>query len=289
MGCRSIVGVQDGETLARAVVEEIIATGVRAVADRGVFRLVLAGGQSVTGAYLLLAQAPWCERMPWAQTDLFFGDERWVPAGHEHSNYGAIRATLLDALPAAARPRSVRPLIDAGATSATAAADACERDLREYFAQGATASSGAVCGGKRQGCPAGAPGPEGDANSTARSESDPRWPAFDLVLLGVGPDGHTASLFPGMAVLDEQQRWVAATPVSPRPPHVERLTLTYPAINNAARVAIVLSGQGKAPILRALQAMADDRKRTPEPGDRQQYPVLRVEAREATLVFTDLL
>ena len=144
----------------------------------------------------------------------FWGDERHVPPEHPDSNFGAARAALLDHVPVP--PENVHR-VPAELPDADAAARIYEDELRRWLAP-----------------PPGQP------------------PRFDLVLLGLGADGHTASLFPGSAALDETERWVVA-------PWIEklaarRITLTLPVLNAAARVLFLVSGRDKAAALRAVLA-----------------------------------
>lgn len=152
--------------------------------------------------------------LPWNQVHCFFGDERYVPADDPRSNYRMAKETLLDKVHL---PRNhVHPMPTAEADYRHAAAQ-YESTLREHF-------------------------------------GDDPWPRFDLVLLGLGEDGHTASLFPHSTVLEERVHWVAPA-LAPAEPQ-RRLTLTYPVFNHAARVYFLVSGGGKA---RALKlALRDD-------------------------------
>jgi 6-phosphogluconolactonase len=111
------------------------------------------------------------------------------------------------------------------------------------------------------------------------NSSDDSFPAFDLILLGMGEDGHTASLFPGDPALKERKRWVAAVPAPPTPPHHPRITLTVPALNSARQVNFLVSGPGKKPVVRAiLEDSASARER---------YPAAMVHPKGQTVWFVD--
>ena len=203
--------VADPDALAELAAKEVAEVASRAVAERGRFTLALSGGSTPRRLYGLLAdgKAPFRERVPWERTHVFFGDERHVPPDHPESNYGMARETLLTHVPAASvhRIRGEEP-------DAAQAALAYERELREFFGVRA---------------PDAAP------------------PQIDLVLLGLGPDGHTASLFPGTEGLEERRRWVVAVFVEKLRTH--RITLTFPVLNRAREVLFLVSGSDKAQAL----------------------------------------
>jgi 6-phosphogluconolactonase len=179
-----------------------------AVRARGRFAIALSGGTTPRRLYALLADPaePWRARFPWGETEVFFGDERHVPPDHPDSNYGMARAALLSRVPIP--PERVHRVL-AEETEAEAAAQDYERELRRAL---------------------GAPAPE--------------VPRLDVALQGMGPDGHTASLFPGSAALEERARLVAA-------PFVERLgvhriTFTFPILDAARAVIFLVAGADKA-------------------------------------------
>jgi 6-phosphogluconolactonase len=172
--------------------------------------------------------------IPWEKTDLFQVDERFVPRDDDESNFRLIELSLL--LKAPIPSERIHPMPVDG-NSAAAAAARYEREMKDYFR-----------------LPAGA------------------WPSLDLVLLGIGEDGHTASLFPGEAVLDEQERWTAA--VSPASVSQDRITLTLPLINRARHVFIMATGRGKAEVIGKVCAGAD-----------RQCPASLVAPLEGTLSF----
>ncbi len=212
----------DPDHLARVVADAVAETLAAAALARGAASMALAGGNTPRALYRALATRH-RHGVPWENLDLFWGDERDVPLDDARSNYRMAREALLDAVPVP--PARVHPM-PAGTGEPEAAAVAYERTLRAYF--GAVEAPGAAGG-------------------------DVAWPAFDLVLLGLGEDAHTASLFPGSAALEEEERWVvpalAPAPVEPR----ARITLTLPALTHARRIFVVVSGAAKAPALeRAL-------------------------------------
>lgn len=199
-----------------ALAEDAAATIVRAadaaVAARGRFTLVLSGGGTPRATYARLALAPFHDRLPWDRTWVFFGDERGVPPDHRDSNYGMARETLLSRVPV---PEDHVFRIRVEADDPEAAATDYARTLTEVL-------------GLRRG----------------------ELPRFDLVLLGLGVDGHTASLFPGSPVLKEVFRTVAVVHAAAAT-IPQRFTLTLPVINAAAHVMFLVSGAEKAKVVKA--------------------------------------
>lgn len=208
---RSLHVSADPEQLALHAAECIIRRGREAIQARGRFRLALAGGSTPRKTYRALAAEPCRGQLDWDRVEWFFGDERDVPAGHADSNARMARETLLDALPVA--ERNIHPMRHDGAS--------LRRDAARY---------GALL---RRRLPAAADG----------------WPVLDLVLLGLGADGHTASLFPGTCILHERQLSVAAVYV---PQHSGwRLSLTLPTLEHARGLMFLVSGRDKAAALAA--------------------------------------
>ena len=191
-----------------------------AVAAYGRFCVVLPGGRTPLPLFTALRSAPWVERTPWRDTHFFWSDERCVPPDHPDSNYGLAQRELLAQVPIAAGHVHRAPT-EIG--SAEQAAAAWEHALREFF----LAPAGSMV-----------------------------FPEFDLVILGVGADGHTASLFPGAPALDVSRRWVAATAPVGTPP-VPRLTLTLPVFNHAREVLFLAAGPDKRMIVDSAVAGAD--------------------------------
>jgi 6-phosphogluconolactonase len=201
----------DPPALARRAAEWMIAT---ALAAKGPFRVSLSGGSTPKALYGLLASGEFRDRFPWRQVSWFWGDERFVPYDHPESNYRMTREAMLAKAPVP--PENVFPIPTDG--DPEDAARRYERTLQEVY---------------------GAP------------TLDPSRPLFDIVLLGMGPDGHTASLLPGDKLLDERKRWVGA--VAHGRPEV-RITLTYPAIESSRHVAFLLEGTAKAAMLGEIHA-----------------------------------
>lgn len=196
---------------AAATVEQCLREAVTA---RGVFLLALSGGGTPRGLYEILGSPPYRDSLPWAHVHFFWSDERCVGPDHPDSNYRLAWDTLLSYLPL--REEQLHRLPgevrppEAGAVQA-------EEEMRRFFA-GRELRNG--------------------------------FPGFDLILLGVGPDGHTASLFPGRPALREERRWVIAESNPGRPPLVPRLTLTLPVLSAAREVIFLVSGEGKKEVVR---------------------------------------
>ncbi|NTW52593.1 MAG: 6-phosphogluconolactonase [Chlorobiaceae bacterium] len=223
--------ITDSETaLAKRAAAFITATAYRAVADRGRFTLVLSGGKTPKRVYEQLAlglrkglleksgysrplslhypaQGDEAITLPWAETFVFQGDERYVPTGHPDSNYGMVSRTLM--VKGGVRKENLfRMPVESGEPEADALR--YEEQIRAFFRKGL-----------------------GAANSD--------FPSFDLVLLGLGDDGHTASLFPGeRKALDERKRWVIAVDAPGANPPCSRLTLSLPVINHARSVMFLV-------------------------------------------------
>jgi len=211
----------DPPALARHVAEWMTAA---ALAAKGPFRVSLSGGSTPKALYELLVSDEFRGRFPWKQVSWYWGDERFVPYNHPESNYRMVREAMLSRAPIP--PENIHPIPTDGTPEE--AAREYEHTLQRTY---------------------GAP------------TLDPLRPLFDIMLLGLGADGHTASLLPGDSALEERKRW--AVPVSHGRPEV-RITLTFPVIDSSRHVAFLVAGQSKAAALAAIRA-----------GDRQ-LPAARV-------------
>lgn len=196
----------DPDELVRTAAELVVALAAQAVSERGRFDWALAGGDTPRALYALLASDAFATRIDWSKVHLVWGDERCVPPTDAASNYRMVKETLLDA--ANVPEQNVHRML--GELEPARAAASYEEGLRAAF-------------GVREG---------GEA------------PRLDLVLLGMGADGHTASLFPNTSAVDETRRWVVASHVQSL--EAWRLTLTLPIINAAAHVVFLVGGKNKA-------------------------------------------
>jgi len=208
-----LVRVTDTAALAEAAAAAVLQAARVAITEHGRFTVALAGGATPASTYTRLAQAPFVDAMPWDRTWVFFGDERMVPPDHPESNFRMADDRLLAKVPLA--PDHVFRMRGEAEDSEVAASD-YGKSLAE------------ICPERRGGVP-----------------------RLDLVLLGVGVDGHTASLFPGSPAVREVFRPVAAVHAAAAA-IPERLTITLPVINAAARVFVLVSGPEKAKIVKAV-------------------------------------
>ncbi len=218
----SVDVLPSADAVAAAGAEHVIAAADTAIAATGRFNLGLSGGSTPKRLYALLASPALASRIAWPRVHAFWGDERCVPPDDPASNYRLARETLLERVPIpAAQVHRVR-----GEDAPPAAAAAYEAELRRELAT-----------------PAGPP----------RTEPGAR---IDLLLLGMGDNGHTLSLFPGDPVLEERARWVVAVDVDAVPP--SRVTMTAPIANAAAEVLFLVAGRDKAAMLaRVLRGPRD--------------------------------
>jgi 6-phosphogluconolactonase len=197
--------------MTRAAAHLFAAKAAEAASAQGRFTAALSGGKTPTALYDLLAKAPFASQIPWASVHLFWGDERCVPPDHADSNYRMTKELLLDRVPIP--PANVHRM--PGEMDPIEAAARYEEELREFFAP------------HRAG-----------------------FPVFDFILLGLGEDGHTASLFPGTRAIRESARWVLGHNVDAQKGW--RITLTPPAINATRKVVFIVAGAGKASVLRDI-------------------------------------
>jgi len=221
MGTREVARIAPevfptADALMHAAAEAFVRCAAEATRAYGRFAVALAGGSTPTQLYALLATDVYAARVDWDRVQVFWGDERCVPSGNPASNYRMAREHLLDHVPVPeGNVHRIR-----GEDDPAEAAAAYERELRRAFAT-----------------PDGPPRPAPGAR-------------FDLVLLGMGDNGHTASLFPGMAAVRERERWAVAQHVAVV--SMWRVTVTPIVINAAAEVAFLVSGPEKARTLRRV-------------------------------------
>jgi 6-phosphogluconolactonase len=172
----------------------------------------LTGGSSPQGLYRLLATAQWRGKIPWPRVHWFMGDDRFVPQSDPLSNMGAARGAFLDRT---APAQNIHPIAtDAG--DPDKAAQLYEDELKRFY---------------------------------GADRLDPGRPLFDLVLMGLGGDGHTASLFPHAPTLDEQKRWAVGVAKAGMEPYVPRVTLTFPALASTREMLFLVDGKDKRAIL----------------------------------------
>ena len=198
-------------SLSHAAADLVAASLSDALASRGRFLFALSGGNTPRHLYAALAAPPYAA-LPWGRAHFFWSDERCVPPDHPDSNYRLAHETLLSHLQLL--PGQIHRL--PGELGPDSGAACAEHNLRAFF-----------------------------FGSDLRND----FPVFDLILLGVGPDGHTASLYPGRPALAERTRWVVAEPNPGHPPFVPRLTLTLPVLNGAREVLFLVAGEEKQAVV----------------------------------------
>ncbi|GAC1462799.1 MAG: 6-phosphogluconolactonase [Chloroflexota bacterium] len=211
-----VLRYRDAETLATEAANFFVDAAREAISERGMFYVALSGGSTPRALFTVLASNPFKERVDWSRTQVFFGDERFVPADSSDSNYRMARESLLSHV--GIHDRFVHR-VATEELGPVEAASLYEEGLRRVF----NVEPGEV-------------------------------PHFDLILLGLGPDGHTASLFPGTSALAENNALVVANFVESMDSW--RITFTYPLINGARRVCFLVQGHDKAE--RVRQVLAGD-------------------------------
>jgi 6-phosphogluconolactonase len=229
----SVEVLADAAAVAAAAARRVVEAAAEAIGARGRFSVALSGGSTPKALYELLASDECARRVDWTRTHVFFGDERCVPPTDPRSNERLARLSLLDRLPLPAQ--NVHPM--RCADDPPGAAATYERELRAFFTGGG-AGTRSIGVASAQDAKARADAPERVVGT------------FDLVLLGLGANGHTASLFPGLSAVRERQRWVVAEHVAEVGQW--RVTLTPPAINAAGTIVFVVTGGDKAAAVRRV-------------------------------------
>ena len=234
---------QEIENCSNEMAAAVVQSAREAVLEKGIFTLVLTGGKTVGPSYERLAQPPYSRQMKWDQTHFFWGDERFLPLKHTDSNKGMAYKLLLDKIPV---PSENIHVIPTDTPTAAMGAKNYETEIRRFF-----------------GLP------------------PHTWelPSFDLLLLGMGTDGHVASLFPGTKTLSESDKMTAAVTYESSSPCVERITLTIPVINKAKKVFFLISGQGKYNIMKTIHSDPDT--------SMSLYPAARVKPEKSITWFVD--
>ena len=228
---------RDSQAWAQAAAEFVLEVGEEAVRTNGRFLIALSGGTTPETLYRALTSPAFADRFDWSRTTFFFSDERCVPPDDPRSNYALAKKILFT--PLNIMPSQVYRM--AGESSdPRAAAFEYEQQLR-----------------------------------LATKTSSSAQPSLDLILLGIGEDGHTASLFPGASILRDRQRVIAATQSPKDPPN--RLTMTLAAINRASVILFLVTGVGKAGVVRAILDPRTEAER--------QLPAARVAPEEGRLIW----
>nr|WP_249166655.1 6-phosphogluconolactonase [Bradyrhizobium sp. JYMT SZCCT0428] len=209
---RHVTSVADPAAMAEAAAERVIA---RISENPGRVAICLTGGSSPKQLYQLLGTDPWRSRIPWQRVHWFIGDERFVPADDPLNNMRVARKTFLDRCAPASNIHPI-PTSTADPTDPDRGAALYEGELKAFY---------------------------------GADDLDPGRPLFDLVLMGVGPDGHTASLFPGDPLLDEVRRWVVGVHKANVEPFVPRITLTLPTLACCREMLFEVAGSDKRAIL----------------------------------------
>ncbi|MFA7095685.1 MAG: 6-phosphogluconolactonase [Gammaproteobacteria bacterium] len=208
----------DPQSLTLAAAQRWLALARQSIAARGQFHVALSGGSTPQALYETLARPEFAQEVDWGAVHVYFGDERAVPPTHPDNNYRMAELALLRHVPIP--PGQIHRMAADDPANIQENAAAYERELR------------------------------------AALPRDPdEMPVFDLILLGLGPDGHIASLFPGTAALHERERLVTAVYVEKF--QAWRMTLTFPIIDRARHLMPLVSGRGKAEVVRQVLGTRD--------------------------------
>ena len=210
---REIRILTDGATIAKRAAQEFVQAAAAAVREKGSFNVALAGGSTPKALYSLLVNDPALRsQIPWDKMHLFFGDERHVGPDHPDSNFRMATEAMISKSPL--KPQQVTRIKGEYPDTKQAALE-YEQALREYF-----------------------------------KLKDGEYPRFDLLLAGMGNEGHTLSLFPGTKALHADGRIVVRNWIGKL--YTERITLTAPAASNSAEIIFMVTGADKAPALKAV-------------------------------------
>ncbi|NIM89974.1 MAG: 6-phosphogluconolactonase [Candidatus Aminicenantes bacterium] len=229
------------EKASRSLAEKISGEAKEALEKQVRFAWALSGGSTPRQLYTHIANE-YKNKIEWSAVHLFWGDERWVPENHPDSNFAMAYETMISKVPLP--PPNINRVISEIQTPERAA-ESYEKVLREFF----------------------------------NDSDEETFPTFDVMLLGVGEDGHTASLFSGSSALEEKRHWVVAVDAPPSCSPKKRITLTLPLINRSRAVFFLVSGSEKSRVLRSI--LEEPYKA------RRNYPAAMVKARKKLAWYVD--
>jgi 6-phosphogluconolactonase len=233
-GPTSILVASDDATFFKKAATLLMESTAAAIEARKQATWAISGGNTPKKLFQLLAEPYFKQRIDWPHLHVFWVDERCVAPDHQDSNYGMAKEALLSKV---SLPEANVHRMPAEMTPATEGARAYDQTMKLFF------------------------------------KHERPFPTFDVMLMGMGDDGHTASLFPGTTALEENEKWAAATFVQKL--NAYRLTLTYPVINNARRIVYLCSGDTKAPVLKEVL----------RPGAPVRFPTQRVRPENGELIW----
>jgi 6-phosphogluconolactonase len=255
---RDIRICKDREELARSAGKLIISLAKKVIDEKGWFSLVLSGGKTPETLYKFLSKKIPVEGIDLSKVFIFWGDERYVSPEHPESNYRMAWESLISKLPIPAE--NIFPIPTEKGTVEEVAIS-YDLTLKRFFQEKSLERSA----------------------ETKPPAKSPALPEFDLILLGIGKDGHTASLFPGNPLMENSGVWVMATQAPENYTIRDRITLTLPAINNARWVIFLVSGEEKRKV---LEGVFIEKKL-----DKKQeilYPASLISPGEKLFLFTDI-
>lgn len=208
---------------------------IKNVKEKKFFTLVLSGGKTPETVFSLLAEKEYSSFIPWKSVYVFWGDERCVPPDHPDSNYKSAYDNLLSKIPIP--EENIFPMVLNNFKNPVSVAKSYEFTLKKFF----------------------------DSKKLLLKD---KFSSFDLILLGMGTDGHTVSLFPGSKALKEREKWVVSVPApATATPRIPRITLTYPLINSAKKVLFLISGKDKKELAeKIIHSPAQDINKFPAAG-----------------------
>jgi 6-phosphogluconolactonase len=231
--------------LSEKAAEHIISLANDCVKDHGYFTMALSGGNSPVQIYDRLGDPPLKDKMPWSNTLIFWGDDRYLLPGDRESNYHIAYEAMISKINIPQKnvfriPTEVSPI--------ELAASLYETIMRKVFVK------------------------------LKAIDREKKLPVFDLVILGVGKDGHTASLFPGHKAVNEKEKWVTFVKAHARITLRERITMTLPVINAAKNIMFIISGEGKGDMIKNILS---------DSGPGKVYPATMIKPDGQTVWFID--
>lgn len=231
--------------MSQKAAEHIVELANACVKEQGCFVMALSGGNSPVQIYDRLGELPLKNEMPWKKTLVFWGDDRYIPPGDRESNYHIANDAMLSKV---SIPQENIFRIPTEVSPIEIAASLYETIMRKVFVK------------------------------LRAIDREKKLPVFDLVILGVGKDGHTASLFPGHKAVNEKVKWVTFVKAHARITLRERITITLPVINAAKNVMFIIAGEGKGEMIKQI---LDDKKAG------KAYPATMIKPDGQTVWFID--